>query len=121
MSQVEVLVMEKNASALGRRSNPAKGTGSILFEKRSLSNQPNDSSQRLVHSVARQNLASAIEHGSGRKSLSESLLVDPNSLSTNISLRRQFDNEEEYNPDVRMDKNAEDEGSFPQVKLKVSI
>ncbi|KAI4317627.1 hypothetical protein L6164_025483 [Bauhinia variegata] len=85
-NQVEVLIMEKNESTLGKRSTPTKG----------------------------QNLASAIEqHGSGRKSLSDSLIVDPNSLPTNVSLRRQFENEEEYNTDVRIDKNAEEENSFP--------
>ncbi|WJX96108.1 hypothetical protein P8452_77354 [Trifolium repens] len=50
------------------------------------------------------NLASAIEHGSGRKSLSES--VDPNYHSTNVSLRKQFDRDEEYIADVKMDKNS---------------
>ncbi|KAI4345458.1 hypothetical protein L6164_012582 [Bauhinia variegata] len=118
-NQVEVLIMEKNESTVGKRSIPSKGPGSVLFGKRSstgLATQlRNDSSQRLVDSGARQNLASVIEqHGSGRKSVSDSLLVDPNSLPNNVSLRRQFDNEEEYNTDVRMDKNAEDENSIPQ-------
>ncbi|KAJ1385591.1 Kelch-type beta propeller [Sesbania bispinosa] len=80
-NQVEVLIMEKNESALRRRSVPNKGPASTLLEKHSaptrLASQLNDCSQRLVDSVARQNLASAIEHGSGRKSLSESLIVDP--------------------------------------------
>ena len=119
-----MLITEKNEPALAKRSIPAKGPGpgSILPGKHSsstglVSQLKDDSSQRLIDSVARQNLASAIEHGSGRKSLSESLLVqDSNSLPTNISLRRQFDHDEEYNADVRIDKNSEDESSFPQVK-----
>ncbi|CAL0301225.1 unnamed protein product [Lupinus luteus] len=120
-NQVEVLIMEKNESSQGRRQTPTQGPGSILLEKHSsstglTSQLKNHSSKRLIDSVARQNLASAIEHGSGRKSLSESLLVqqDSNSLPTNISLRRQFDHDEEYSGDVRIDKHSEDESSFPQ-------
>lgn len=48
-----------------------------------------------VDSVARQNFASMIEHCSGRRSLSESLLTDPNSSSGNVSLRKQFHDEED--------------------------
>ncbi|XP_054804605.1 acyl-CoA-binding domain-containing protein 6 [Prosopis cineraria] len=119
-NQVEVLIIEKNEPGLGRHSTPTKGPGSIIFDKHSstaaLPPQPSDPSQRLVNSVARQNLASVIEHGSGRKSLSESLLADSNSLSSNVSLRRQFDNEEDYDTDVRIDKTAEVDGCFPQVR-----
>ncbi|KAJ1427275.1 Kelch-type beta propeller [Sesbania bispinosa] len=115
-NQVEVLLMEKNESAVRRRSTPGKGPASILLEKHSsstrLASQLNDCSQHLVDSVARQNLASAIEHGSGRKSLSESLVVDPSFTPTNISLCKQFDHDEEYNTNVKMDKNS-DESSFP--------
>lgn len=116
-NQVEVLIMEKNESALGRQSAPSKCSASVLLEKHSsstrLAPQLNDCSQRLVDSVARQNLASAIEHGSGRRSLSESLVVDPNFPPTNTSLRKQFDHDEEYNTDLKMDKNS-DENSFPR-------
>ncbi|KAL9325561.1 hypothetical protein ACSQ67_006206 [Phaseolus vulgaris] len=81
-NQVEVLIMEKNESAVGRQSAPGKCSASVLLEKHSSSarfaSQLKDCSQNLVDSVARQNLASAIEHGSGRRSLSESLVVDPN-------------------------------------------
>ncbi|KAK7245696.1 hypothetical protein RIF29_40545 [Crotalaria pallida] len=119
-NQVEVLITEKNESAMGRRQTPTKGPGSILLEKHSstglASQLKNDSSKRMIDSVARQNLASAIEHGSGRKSLSETLLVqqDSNSVPTNVSLRRQFDHDEEYSGDVRIDKHSEDETSFSQ-------
>lgn len=115
-NQVEVLELDKNESALRRRSTPSKGPASILLEKHSsstrLASQLNHCSQRLVDSVARQNLASAVEHGSGRKSLSES--VDPNYPPSNVSLRKQFDRDEEYNADVKMDKNS-DGSSLPQV------
>ncbi|XP_028751548.1 acyl-CoA-binding domain-containing protein 6 isoform X1 [Neltuma alba] len=117
-NQVEVLIIEKNGTGLGRHTTPTQGPGSIIFDKHSstaaLTTQTNDPSQRLVNSAARQNLASVIEHGSGRKSLSESLLADSNSLSCNVSLRRQFDNEEDYNTDVRIDKTTEVDGCFPQ-------
>ncbi|XP_020220693.1 acyl-CoA-binding domain-containing protein 6 isoform X1 [Cajanus cajan] len=119
-NQVEVLITEKNESVLGRRPTSTKGPRSILLEKHSLtsglgSQRKNDSSQRSINSVARQNLASAIEHGSERKSLSKSLLVqDSNSLPTNISFHRQFNHDEEYNADVRIDKHSEDESSAPQ-------
>lgn len=110
--------MDKNETAPRRQSTPSKGPASILLEKHSsstrLASQLNDCSQRLVDSVARQTLASAVEHGSGRKSLSESLVVDPNYPPTNVSLRKQFDRDE-YNTDVKMDKNS-DESSFPRVK-----
>ncbi|KAK4283541.1 hypothetical protein QN277_000481 [Acacia crassicarpa] len=119
-NQVEVLIIEKNESAVGRRSTLAKAPGSSLFEKHSssagLASQfNNDSSQqRLIESAARQNLGSAIEHGSGRKSVSQSLLVDNNSLPSDASLRKQFDYNEEYSTDVRVDKNSEYDSSFPQ-------
>lgn len=122
-----MLITEKNEPAPGRRRTPTKGLGSILHEKHSLSTGlasqlRNDSSQRFIDSVARQNLASAIEHGSERKSLSEALLVkDSSSLPANISLRRQIDHGEEFNVDVRIDKQLEDESSFPQVKQKFSL
>ncbi|KAJ1414245.1 Kelch-type beta propeller [Sesbania bispinosa] len=118
-NQVEVLITEKNESALRKRPTPTKGPGSVLLEKHSSSSGlasrlRSDSSQRFIHSVARQNLASAIEHGSERKSLSESLLVqdlvqDSSSYLPNVSLRRHFDHDEEYNADVRIDKHSEDE------------
>ena len=111
--------MEKNESALRRRSTLSKDPASILLEKHSSSNrlasQLNDCSQRLVDSVARQNLASAIGHGSGRKSLSASLAVNPTFPPTNVSLHKQFEHDKEYNTDVKIDKNS-DRSSFPQVK-----
>ncbi|KAI6693093.1 hypothetical protein NL676_020803 [Syzygium grande] len=118
-NQVEVLVVEKNESPIDRRP-VAKKAARPLFGRRSSSKGlatqlSNGSSQRSVDSVARQNLASTIEqHGSGRKSLSESILVDPNPSSGNVSLRKQFSNEEEYNRTQKVAKHLEDEGSSLQ-------
>ncbi|KAK6117353.1 hypothetical protein DH2020_048871 [Rehmannia glutinosa] len=84
-NQVEVLIMEKVESSLIRRSTLSKVAGTLLSENNSssigLPAQPGNASlSGHFDSVSRLNLASAIEqHGSGRKSLSESLLVDPNS------------------------------------------
>ncbi|QCD77005.1 acyl-CoA-binding domain-containing protein 6-like [Vigna unguiculata] len=114
-NQVEVLITEKNESR--KRPTSTKGQRSLLLEKHSLSaglasQLKKDSSQHLIDSVVRQNLASAIEHGSERKSLSETLLEqDSNSLRTKTSLRRQFDHHEEYNPDVRIKHSEDDPGN----------
>ncbi|KAI3469422.1 hypothetical protein Pfo_026085 [Paulownia fortunei] len=116
-NQVEVLIMEKVESSLIRRSTLSKVAGTLLSENSSsstgLSAQPSNASlSGHFDSVSRLNLASAIEqHGSGRKSLSESLLVDPNSAPGNVSLRKQFYNEEE-NADVTTTKSSEDKNSF---------
>jgi hypothetical protein len=122
--QVEVLALEKNDSSMRQRSAPSKGAGALLFEKHSSSTGlatqlSNDSSQRSVDSVVRQNLASAIEqHGSGRKSLSEFTIIDPNPVSGNVSLRKQFHNEEEFNVTVKMPKGSEDDNSSLQVDCR---
>lgn len=87
-NQVEVLVMEKNDSSIGRRSTLGESAGTILSE--------NGAFNGTVDSIARQNIASTVEHhGSGRRSLSESLLVDSYAGSGNVSLRKQFHDEEE--------------------------
>ncbi|XAR57117.1 hypothetical protein NMG60_11025147 [Bertholletia excelsa] len=106
-NQVEVLIMEKNESSMGRQLATSKGAG--------LATQPNNESFRgSVDTAAKPNLASVIEqHGSGRKSLSESLLVDPNPASGNVSLRKQFHIEED-SLNAKMAKSSED-GSPPQV------
>ncbi|KAL0376484.1 UNVERIFIED_CONTAM: Monothiol glutaredoxin-S4 [Sesamum calycinum] len=111
-NQVEVLIMEKVESSIVRRSTLSKVAGTLLSENSSslgLSAQPDNASlSGHFDSVSRLNLASAIEqHGSGRKSLSESLLVDPHSAPGNVSLRKQFYNEEE-NADVTTTKISED-------------
>ncbi|KAK2646335.1 hypothetical protein Ddye_021530 [Dipteronia dyeriana] len=118
-NQVEVLCIEKNEeSSMGRRSTlSSKGPGQLVYETHSSSTGlatqlSNGSSKRSVDTVSRQNLASAIEHhGSGRKSLSESVLVDS---SGNVSLCKQFQNEEECSPTIKMTKSLEDETSLSQ-------
>ncbi|PIN07508.1 putative protein, contains kelch repeat [Handroanthus impetiginosus] len=116
-NQVEVLMMEKVESSMIRRSTLSKVAGTLLSENGSssmgLSTQPGNASlSGHFDSVSRLNLASAIEqHGSGRKSLSESLLVDPNSAPGNVSLRKQFYNEEE-NANMTATKGSEDKNSF---------
>ncbi|XVE82088.1 hypothetical protein DITRI_Ditri15bG0118700 [Diplodiscus trichospermus] len=118
-NQVEVLIIEKNESSMARRSAPGKSAGQMPFRKLSstaglASNPINGSSQRSVDSAARQNLASVIEHGSGRRSLSELTLVDQNPLSGNVSLRKQFHNDEEHNTAIRITKSSEDVSSILQ-------
>lgn len=98
--QVEVLVMEKIETSIIQKSTLSKVAG-LLSENRvssvELSSQPNNGSLNgHFDSVSRLHLASASEqHGSGRKSLSESLLVDTNSAPGNVSFHKQFNNEEE--------------------------
>ncbi|OMO53698.1 Kelch-type beta propeller [Corchorus capsularis] len=113
-NQVEVLIIEKNESSMGRRSTLGKSAGQMQSGKRSSSGGSvsqiiNGSSQRSLDSAARQNLASVIEHGSGRRSLSELSFLDQNPVSGNVSLRKQFHNDEEYNTTIKMTKNSEDE------------
>ncbi|PSR92637.1 Acyl-CoA-binding domain-containing protein [Actinidia chinensis var. chinensis] len=99
-NQVEVLIVETNESSMSRRLAPSEGPGSSLSENRSSTGLATQLSSGAfpgqLDAVAKQNLASAIEqHGSGRRSLSESLLVDPNPTSGNASLRKQLHNEED--------------------------
>ncbi|KAG4126616.1 hypothetical protein ERO13_D10G168000v2 [Gossypium hirsutum] len=118
-NQVEVLIIEKNESSMGRRSTLSKSVGLMQFAKRSSSAGPasqtiNGSSRSSVASAAKQNLASVIEHGSGRKSLSELTFMDQNHPSENVSLRKQFRIEEEHNTTVRITKNSDDSSSILQ-------
>jgi len=114
--QVEVMGIEKNESSMGRHSAPSEGPRNLLLEKCSSSTVLADqlgtgSSQHSVDSITRQNLVSAIEqHGSGRKSLSESLLVDPNSASGNVSRRKDFHHKEENTTAAKTAKNLD--GNF---------
>lgn len=109
--------MEKVESSMSRRSTLSKVAGTLLSENGpssiGLSAQPGSASlSGHFDSISRLNLASAIEHhGSGRKSLSESLLVDQNSAPGNVSLRKQFYNEEE-NADVATTKSSEDKNMY---------
>ncbi|KAL0457368.1 UNVERIFIED_CONTAM: Acyl-CoA-binding domain-containing protein 6 [Sesamum latifolium] len=120
-NQVAVLIMEKVESSIVRRSTLSKVAGTLLSENSSsigLSAQPDNASlSGHFDSVSRLNLASAIEqHGSGRKSLSESLL-DPHSAPGNVSLRKQFYNEEE-NADVTTTQSSEDKNLSRMMEQK---
>lgn len=115
--------MEKNELSMGRRSTPSKGLGPLLSESLSSTGPTkrpsNGSLHGTVDSVGRQNLGSAVEnHGSGRRSLSESLLVDPS--HSNVSLRKQLHNEEDNSMIMKVAKSSEDENSS-QVNHKFSL
>lgn len=119
-NQVEALIMDKNESSIGRRYTPSKNAAMpSQFGK----NQPSTvlathlgSSKRSVDSVSKQNLASIIEHhGSGRRSLSELSATDNNPASGNVSLRKQF-HEEECIADIKMSKGSEDENTMLQAQ-----
>ncbi|KAG7028961.1 Acyl-CoA-binding domain-containing protein 4 [Cucurbita argyrosperma subsp. argyrosperma] len=88
-NQVEVLTMEKKEPSFRHRSNP-------------------------IDPTARQNLASAIGHGSGRKSISEFALIDPSPVPGNISLRKQFNNDEAFDKTTKITKTPEDDSSTSQ-------
>ncbi|KAK8483433.1 hypothetical protein V6N13_104423 [Hibiscus sabdariffa] len=118
-NQVEVLIIEKNESSMGRRTTLGKSPGQMQFAKHSSSAEPasqtvNSYSQQSVDSAIKQNLTSIIEHGSGRKSLSELTFLDQNPPSGIVSLRKQFHNEEEHNATVRITKNPDNSSSILQ-------
>ncbi|KAK4759248.1 hypothetical protein SAY87_022379 [Trapa incisa] len=116
-NQVEALIVDKNESSMGRRPRDSKGPGSLFgkgLSSKLASQLASDSSQHLVGSVAKQNLASVIEqHGSGRKSLSEATLSDLNPPGS-VSLRKQFSNDEEQRRTLTMAKCLEEESSLSQ-------
>ncbi len=101
---------------MGRQSIPVNQVqfGKRLSSSGLATNLGNGSSKHSVDSFARQNLASAIEHGSGRRSMSE-LTLDHNPASGNVSLRKKFRDEEEYNAVVKLAKDPEDENFVSQV------
>ncbi|CAH8391996.1 unnamed protein product [Eruca vesicaria subsp. sativa] len=129
-NQVEVFSIDKNKSESSptthQLTTSKKNHGRLLFGKRSSSSSAvltsdesvKASSQRLIDSVARQKLASAIEEhgGSGRRSLSEIAFADHrNPSSGNVSLRKQFSTEEEYRAVVEPPpKSSEEEISLPR-------
>ncbi|CAH2072425.1 unnamed protein product [Thlaspi arvense] len=125
-NQVEAFTIDKNKSESPThpQTTSKKNPGRLLFGKRSSSSavltadeSVKASSQRLIDSVARQKLASAIEEhgGSGRRSLSEIAFADHrNPSSGNVSLRKQFSTEEEYRAVVEPAKCSEEEISAPR-------
>ncbi|KAG7551129.1 Kelch repeat type 1 [Arabidopsis thaliana x Arabidopsis arenosa] len=125
-NQVAAFIVDKNKSESPThpQTTSKKNPGRLLFGKRSSSSavltsdeSVKASSQRLIDSVARQKLASAIEEhgGSGRRSLSEIAFGDHrNPSSGNVSLRKQFSTEEEYRAVIEPAKCSEEELSVPQ-------
>lgn len=113
-----MLTIERNDSVTGRRLAPTKGKVPLTYDSRTSSVGPativSNNSHGPLDSVGRQNIASAIDqHGSGRRSLSESLLTHPN--PGNVSLRKQLHNEDERLV-MKITKNLDDETSS-QVSL----
>lgn len=114
-NQVEVLIMERNDLSIGRRATLDKGPHPSPFENRSsvtkLSAQIGSVARACpLDSVARQNLASVLDHhGSSRRSISESCLVDSNPAPGNVSLRKQFNNAVEHNMSLKSHKSFERE------------
>ncbi|KAF5177588.1 Galactose oxidase/kelch repeat superfamily protein [Thalictrum thalictroides] len=114
-NQVEVMIMEKNEQSMDRRSMLDKVPCPSPFENRLCSTKlaahiGSEDRTCPLDSVARHNLTSVLEHhGSSRRSISESCLVDSNPVSGNVSLRKQFHNEEEYNAALKIYRNIEGE------------
>lgn len=127
--KVEAFIVDKNKSESPThpQTTSKKNPGRLLFGKRSSPSAAitsdesvKASSQRLIDSVARQKLASAIEEhgGSGRRSLSEIAFGDHrNPSSGNVSLRKQFSTEEEYRAVIEPTKCSEEEVSVPRVYI----
>ncbi|XP_023637396.1 acyl-CoA-binding domain-containing protein 5 [Capsella rubella] len=125
-NQVGAFIVDKNKSESPThpQTTSKKNPGRLLFGKRSSPSAAitsdesvKASSQRLIDSVARQKLASAIEEhgGSGRRSLSDIAFGDHrNPSSGNVSLRKQFSTEEEYRAVIEPTKCSEDEVSLPR-------
>lgn len=115
-NQVEVLILDKSGNSSGRRLAPNKNLGQLPRHNRSSSNE--FTSQ--LHGVAscpvdslRQNLASIIEeHGSSRRSLSESVLTDSTNASGSVSLRKQFHNGEEIT--CKVTRSSDEDNSYSQ-------
>ncbi|KAK9671857.1 hypothetical protein RND81_12G059000 [Saponaria officinalis] len=114
-NQVEVLILDRNGNTSSRRSAPNLGqlhhnrTSSTDFASH-LTSAPSCQVDSL-----RQNLASIIEeHGSSRRSLSESIITDTSNASGSVSLRKQFTNEEDLTR--KMTRNSDEDNSLLQKK-----
>ncbi|KAF9596135.1 hypothetical protein IFM89_007188 [Coptis chinensis] len=116
-SQVEVLMMEKNENSMGQRTTLDQGSCPLAFANRSYTIKlaahiENEAHPYPIDSVARHNLASVLDHhGSSRRSISESCLLNSNPVSGNVSLRKQFHKEGEYNVALKILQNIEGEKS----------
>nr|XP_029116745.1 acyl-CoA-binding domain-containing protein 6 isoform X2 [Elaeis guineensis] len=112
-NQVEILVLFKSKHSMSWRS--ASDTDPLSYEDCPASTKDlgahlnNAAPPCSVEPVGRHSLASAVEqHASGRKSLSDSS-IDPHSTSGNVSLRKQFHHEEDYNLALKMQKSPRDD------------
>ncbi|XP_021751068.1 acyl-CoA-binding domain-containing protein 4-like [Chenopodium quinoa] len=117
-NQVEVLILDKSGNSSGRRLAPNKNPGSLPRHNRSSSNefasQLHGAPSCPVDSL-RQNLASIIEeHGSTRRSLSESVHADSTNASGSVSLRKQFHCEEDPTRKPSNSRSSDDENSLSQ-------
>ncbi|KAG9443709.1 hypothetical protein H6P81_015049 [Aristolochia fimbriata] len=109
-NQVEVLAMLKNEQSVRPQSISDKAQS--FFTKCSATSRDfsshldNGVSGSPIDSAARNNLTTGAEHhGSGRKSLSEF----STNTNSNVSLHKQFQHEEEYNSNLKMQKILEDD------------
>uniref|UniRef100_A0A7N1A1X9 Acyl-CoA-binding domain-containing protein n=2 Tax=Kalanchoe fedtschenkoi TaxID=63787 RepID=A0A7N1A1X9_KALFE len=117
-NQVEVLSVEKNDALMARPSilNKVLGRSLESFSSEVATQRSNSAFRHQHDAVAKHNIASAVEHhGSGRKSLSESAVIETKCASGNVSLRKQLNNEEEYITVIKVAKNPEEETPFRQL------
>ncbi|CAM8986069.1 unnamed protein product [Rhodiola kirilowii] len=118
-NQIEVLSLQKNEALMARPSILNKVLGRTLetlsSDVSAQAQRANSTSRHQHDAVAKQNIASTVEHhGSGRKSLSESLVNETNCYSGNVSLRKQLNSEEEYATIMKIAKNPGEVTLFRQ-------
>ncbi|XP_038972198.1 acyl-CoA-binding domain-containing protein 6 [Phoenix dactylifera] len=110
-NQSEILVLFNNEHSMSWRSAPdALSYEDCPASTKDLGAHLNSAAPPCsVDPVGRHSLASAVEqHASGRKSVSDSS-TDLHSISSTMSLRKQFHHEEDYNLAIRMLKSPEDD------------
>lgn len=115
-----MLILDRNgntssrrlASSLGKPHHNRTSSNDFASHLAGASSCPVDS--------LRQNLASIIEeHGSSRRSLSESILTDTSTTSGSVSLRKRFNNEEELT--CKITRNSDDDDSLLQVSPPFNV
>uniref|UniRef100_A0A1D1XQR5 Acyl-CoA-binding domain-containing protein 4 n=1 Tax=Anthurium amnicola TaxID=1678845 RepID=A0A1D1XQR5_9ARAE len=109
-NQVEILIIVKDEHSISWQSG--QDNDSLLLKKRTTGrvglavHLKNDGP---ADSIAKHSVASIIDHhSSGRRSLSETS-IDPKSITSNVSLRKQFHHVEEYNSVHKQQKAHEDD------------
>ena len=121
VAQVEVLILEKNGNSSGRRFSANPNPGQVMQHHHTSSSDfasnLHTASSCPVDSL-RQNLASIIEeHGSSRRSLSETVLGDTTNAPGSGSYRKQSSNEELAH---KLSKTSEDDKTLSQVGYRHS-